>query len=70
MAGSFEVRAPRHFSTDISGQIQSNVYLSGTIMYRSASPSHALFYSCEICQVFTGARLGLDIYYIATNTDR
>lgn len=69
MAGSFEVRAPRQFSTDISGQIHSNVYLSGNIRYRSASSPQALFYSCELRQVFTDARLGLG-NYIATNTDR
>jgi hypothetical protein len=70
MAGSFEVRAPRQFSTDISGQIQSKVYLSGTILYQSASKPHALFYLCELRQVFTDARLELGNYYIAKNTDR
>jgi len=69
-AGSFEVRAPRQFSTDISGQIHSKVHLSGTVRYRSASSPYALFYSCELRRVFIDARLGLGNYYVATNTDR
>jgi hypothetical protein len=57
-------------STDISEQMHSNVYLSGNILYRSASSLQELFYSWELRQVFTDARLGLGNYCIATNTDR